>query len=85
MMWLPKAVMQCQTVQTLARRIFDLEIHSLLRLLHLNGLGKLRYSPRPGGYKTFLMLNSAEHENVPVIKSQITNNCTVFLAKHSLA
>ena len=37
---------------------------------------------RPRGYKTFFMLNSAEHEICPVNKSQITNNCKFFLAKH---
>ena len=34
------------------------------------------------GYKTFFMLNSAEHEICPADKSQITNNCNFFLAKH---
>ena len=29
------------------------------------------------------MLNSAEHEICPTNKSQITNNCKFFLAKHS--
>ena len=38
---------------------------------------------RPRGYKTFFMLNSAEHEICPANKSQITNNCKFFLAKHS--
>ena len=38
---------------------------------------------RPRGYKTFFMLNSAEHEIFPVNKSQVTNNCKFFLAKHS--
>ena len=37
------------------------------------------------GYKTFFMLNSAEHEIVHANKSQITNNCKFFLAKHSWA
>ena len=35
------------------------------------------------GYKTFFMLNSAEQEISPANKSQITNNCNFFLAKHS--
>ena len=35
----------------------------------------LAYIFRPQGYKTFFMLNSAEHETCPVNKSQITNNC----------
>ena len=38
---------------------------------------------RPQGYKTFFMLNSTEHEICPANKSQITNNCKFFLAKHS--
>ena len=29
------------------------------------------------------VLNSAEHELCPADKSQITNNCKIFLAKHS--
>ena len=37
----------------------------------------------PPGYKTFFMLNSAKHEIFPVNKSEITNNCKFFLAKHS--
>ena len=32
------------------------------------------------GYKTFFMLNSAEHEICPLNKSQITNNSKFFLA-----
>ena len=36
----------------------------------------------PRDYKTFFMLNSAEHEVCPANKSQITNNCIFFLAKH---
>ena len=39
----------------------------------------------PRGYKTFFMLNSAEHEICPANKSQITNNCKFYLAKHSCA
>ena len=35
----------------------------------------------PRGYKTSFMLDSAEHENCPANKSQITNNCKFFLAK----
>ena len=35
------------------------------------------------GYKTFFMLNSAEHEICPANKSQMTQNCKNFLAKHS--
>ena len=38
---------------------------------------------RPQGYKTFIMLNTAEHEIFPPNKSQITSNCKLFLAKHS--
>ena len=30
-----------------------------------------------------IMLNSDEHEICPANKSQITNNCKFFLAKHS--
>ena len=37
-------------------------------------------TPWPRGYKTFFMLNSAEHEICPVNKSQITNNCKFFLS-----
>ena len=38
---------------------------------------------RPRGYKTFFMLDSAEHEICPANKSQITNNCKFFFAQHS--
>ena len=34
---------------------------------------------RPKGYKTFFVLNSAEHEIYPANKSQITSNCNSFL------
>ena len=37
------------------------------------------------GYKTFFMLNSAKHEICLANKSQITNNCKVFLAIHRWA
>ena len=37
----------------------------------------------PRGYNFFFMLSSAEHGISPVNKSQITNNCKFFLAKHS--
>ena len=37
----------------------------------------------PRGCKAFFMLNSAEHENCPANKSQIINNCKLFLAKQS--
>ena len=33
----------------------------------------------PRGYKTFFMLNSAEHEICPANKSKITNDCKFFL------
>ena len=33
--------------------------------------------------KLFFMLNSAENEICPANKSQITNNCKFFFAKHS--
>ena len=39
------------------------------------------------GYKTFFMLNSAEHEIWPANKSQITNNHNFFLqniAEHEI-
>ena len=36
-------------------------------------------------YKTFFMLNSAEHEIFPASKSEITNNGKFFLAKYSWA
>ena len=35
------------------------------------------------GYKHFFMLNSAEHEICHANKSQNTNSCKFFLAKHS--
>ena len=38
---------------------------------------------RPRGYKTCFMLNSGEREICPANKSQITNNCKFFLAKHN--
>ena len=38
---------------------------------------------KPRGYKTFFMLNTAEHEICPANKSQITINCKLPLAKHS--
>ena len=41
----------------------------------------LIYAVWPQGYKTFFMLNSAEHEFCPANKSQITNNCIFFLKK----
>ena len=37
------------------------------------------------GYKTFFVLNSAEHELCPVDKSQITNNWKFCFSKHSWA
>ena len=36
---------------------------------------------RPRGFKTFFMLNSAEHELCPADKYQITKHCNFFLAK----
>ena len=38
---------------------------------------------RPQGYKTFFMLDSAEHEICPANKTQITINCKFFLAKQA--
>ena len=38
---------------------------------------------RPRSYKTFFVLNSAEHEFFHANKSQITNNVKFFLAKHN--
>ena len=38
---------------------------------------------RSQGYKTFFMLNSTEHEICPGNKSQISDHCKFFLAKHS--
>ena len=38
---------------------------------------------RARGYKTFFMLNSAEHEICPANISQITNNCKFFLARYA--
>ena len=43
----------------------------------------LRRLIRPQGYNFFFMLNSTEHEICRANKSQITNNCKLFLAKHS--
>ena len=40
---------------------------------------------RPRGYKTFFLLNSADHNIYPANNSQITNNFKLFLAKHSWA
>ena len=40
----------------------------------------LRSLTRPRGYKTFFMLNSAEHEICLANKSQITDNSNIFLA-----
>ena len=37
----------------------------------------------PRGYATLSMLNSTEHEICPANKSQITNKCKLFSAKHS--
>ena len=36
----------------------------------------------PRVYKTFFMLNATEHELFHANKSQITDNCKFFLAKH---
>ena len=36
---------------------------------------------RPRGYKTFFMLNSAEHEICPANKYQIANNCYFFFLR----
>ena len=38
---------------------------------------------RSRGYKSFFMLNSAEREIFHANKSQTSNNCKFFLAKHS--
>ena len=38
--------------------------------------------PGPKVYKTFFMLNSAEHEICSANKSQITKNCNFFLDKN---
>ena len=35
------------------------------------------------GYKTFFVLNSAEHEIYYAYEYQITSNCTHFVTKHS--
>ena len=43
----------------------------------------LSWVSRARGYKTFFMLNSAEHEICPANISQITDNCKFFLAKQS--
>ena len=44
---------------------------------------KRKKKNRPQGYKTFFMLDSAEHEICPANKSQITINCKFFLAKQA--
>ena len=49
---------------------------------HARRLTDCRLS-KPKGNKTVFMLNSAEHEICPVIKSQITNHSKFFLAKYS--
>ena len=43
------------------------------------------FKSRTWGYKTFSMLNSAEHEICPANESQIIKNCKYFLAIHSWA
>ena len=40
-------------------------------------------SPGPKVIKHFFVLNSAEHEDFPANKSQITDNSEFFLAKYS--
>ena len=46
---------------------------------YLNGVDHIN---RPKGYKTFSMLNSAEHEIIPANKKQITRVSTlVFLLR----
>ena len=47
------------------------------------GMSKDKYGNefRLRGYKTFFMLNSAEHEIGPANKSKINNNLKFFLAK----
>ena len=47
------------------------------------GYFKMNRYTRPRSYKTFFMLNLAEHEICPANKYQITNNCKFLLAKHS--
>ena len=39
----------------------------------------------PRGYKTFFVLDSAEHEICPANKSQTAYNCKFFLDKYSWA
>ena len=48
-----------------------------------SGQTNLQNRSRVVSTKTFFMLNSAEHEIRPANKSQITNTCNFFLAKHS--
>ena len=72
--------------------IYTLSIYTHLTLhVNTNLVDKLStqdlsgsfYFFRLRGYKTFFVLNSAEHKIYPPNKSQITYNCKFFLAKHS--
>ena len=53
--------------------------------LTITKLDRKVWENRARGYKTFFMLNSAEHEICPANKSHITNNCKFFLSEHSWA
>ena len=70
--------------------ITDLKITRISKLRsliseYLLNMASCKKQTGPRGYKTFFMLNSAEHEICPANKSQITNNYIFFLAKCSLA
>ena len=49
------------------------------RLVHAYATNTVNW---PRGYKTFFMLNSAEHEICPADKYQITKQCNFFLVKN---
>ena len=69
----------------------DQELHYLHRCLFWStGLKEIAYSIHtlyrdtwPRDYKTFVMLNSAEHEICPADKYKITKHCNFLLAEHS--
>ena len=59
-------------------------VSELCRIVNVSALcSTAKIQVRPRGYKTFFMFNSAKHEICPANKSQITDNCKFFLAKHS--
>ena len=84
------------TRQVIARDgFFCLPLTPIIDPPYITQVLQLRWLIGPRGYKTFFMLNSAEHENCLANKSQhenclanksqITNNCKFLLAKYSWA